>query len=93
MDIEKIKKQLEKESFRYVFEWEDAPDIEYQKHSHKDKVVFYIVYGGVTIYFEDKTLEFKKGDRFDVPVGIEHTAKVGNQGCKWVVGEMIEGDA
>jgi hypothetical protein len=33
------------------------------------------------------------GERFDVPVGISHTAKVGPNGCTYIVGQEIEDDA
>ncbi len=35
----------------------------------------------------------KEHDRFDVPVGIPHTAKVGPEGCTFIVGEEIKGDS
>ena len=38
-------------------------------------------------------LHLKKGDRFDVIPGKSHTAQVGPNGCRYVVGEMIKGDS
>ncbi len=33
------------------------------------------------------------GERCDVPIGIPHSAIVGEGGCDWIVGEEIEGDS
>lgn len=35
----------------------------------------------------------KDGERFDVPAGVFHSAVVGPEGCDWIVGEEIAGDA
>jgi quercetin dioxygenase-like cupin family protein len=92
--IEVYKNQFTKEGFAHVFEWEDAPGIAYEEHTHQDRVSMYIVSGGLTFIFEDQeTIVLKQGDRFDVPPGKKHTAVVGPEGCTYVVGEMIEGDS
>jgi hypothetical protein len=67
---------------------------EYPVHAHKGKVTLFIQNGDVTFHFSDKTNKTVSSDqRFDVPVGIEHTAIVGPKGCDYIVGEMIEGDS
>jgi len=88
-----LKKELEKEGFKHIYEWTDEPGIEYPPHKHKDKVSFYIVDGSINLIIDDKNIELKKGDRFDVPPNTKHTAKVGPEGCTYLVGEMIEGDS
>jgi hypothetical protein len=35
----------------------------------------------------------RAGERFDVPVGVDHSAVVGDTGWTVVVGEEIEGDS
>lgn len=85
---------FQSEGFVHIYEWHDEPGTTYPKHAHKDKVVLYITAGEVTLHFSNGTDHtVKAGERFDVPVGVEHTATVGTQGCDYVVGEMIEGDA
>ena len=93
MDKEIFRKKLIDEGFKHVYEWTDKPGTDYPKHNHKDKVSFYITAGSLTFSFGDKNIELKTGDRFDVPPGKEHSAKVGPQGCSFVVGEMIEDDS
>lgn len=84
--------QLKQEGFTNVYEWTDKPNSEYQEHSHKGKVSLYVIRGAVTFFGGiNKTLN--TGERFDVPIGVKHSAIVGPEGCDWVVGEMIKGDS
>ncbi len=77
-----------------MYEWHDEPNTEYTKHSHKGKVTLFILSGDVTFHFSDSTSKtISSGQRFDVPVGLEHEAVVGLNGCDYIVGEMIEGDS
>jgi quercetin dioxygenase-like cupin family protein len=93
MNAESLKEGLRSEGFTRVYEWYDAPGVEYPAHAHKDRVSMYILSGGLTFWFGSEEKVFKAGERFDVPIGKEHTAKVGSEGCTYVVGEMIEGDS
>jgi quercetin dioxygenase-like cupin family protein len=83
---------LTQQGFVHIYTWHDAPGVAYPLHAHKGRVTLCIVEGSVTFSggFE-KTLV--KGGTFDVPVGVEHTAVVGPDGCTYVVGEEIEGDS
>ncbi|MEK7549781.1 MAG: cupin domain-containing protein [Patescibacteria group bacterium] len=93
MNVEELKKKLADEGFIHIFEWVDEPGIEYPSHKHQDKVSMYILSGGLTFQFSDGEVVLKEGDRFDVIPGKEHTAEVGADGCRYLVGEMIEGDS
>jgi len=93
MNIEDFKLQLEKEGFKHVYAWRDEPGTVYAPHSHKDKVSFYIAEGSVDFEVDDKKMILKEGDCLDVLPGTKHSAKVGSEGCLFVVGEMIEGDS
>ena len=91
--LEELKEQLRKEGFVSVYDWRDEPGVTYPPHKHKGRVSMYVVEGEVTMTFSDKEIRLKAGDRFDVPVGQEHKATVGKDGCVYVVGEEIEGDS
>ncbi|HEY5220626.1 MAG TPA: cupin domain-containing protein [Candidatus Paceibacterota bacterium] len=93
MNVDSLKKQLEGEGFKHIYEWKDKPETPYVKHRHQDKVTLYILDGAITFYIDGKTIELKKGDRFDVPPKKDHVALVGPEGCSYLVGEMIEGDS
>lgn len=83
---------LKDEGFAHVFTWRDEPGTQYLEHSHKGKVSFYLTKGSVT-FSGDIKRTVSAGERFDVPVGVKHSAIVGAEGCDWVVGEEIEGDS
>lgn len=91
-EVVQYKKQLEAEGFPFIYEWEDAPNTTYKEHSHRGRVCLYILEGEVT-FFGGITLTARQGQRVDVPINILHSAKVGPMGCKYLVGEDIEGDA
>jgi quercetin dioxygenase-like cupin family protein len=93
MDKDTLRKNLEEKGFPHIYEWHDDAGTEYPVHAHKGEVSMYIIDGGLTFWFGDEEKLLSAGDYFEVPVGKEHTAKVGNEGCTFLVGEMIEGDS
>jgi quercetin dioxygenase-like cupin family protein len=85
---------LQSENFIHIYEWHDEPGAEYPVHAHKGDVTLFIEKGSVIFHFSDNTTHtVKAGERFDVPIGLKHSAIVGAGGCDYVVGEMIEGDS
>lgn len=88
-EIEKLKN----EGFAHVYEWTDNPNTEYAEHSHKGKVSFCVIKGSITINVNGIHATVQEGERFDVPAEISHTAKVGVEGCTFVVGEETKGDS
>jgi hypothetical protein len=92
MNPEALKQKLRKEGFTHVYEWKDEPNAEYPEHEHKGKVSLFLVSGSV-VFSGDINKKLNAGERFDVPVGIKHSAVVGPNGCEWIVGEEIEGDS
>ena len=93
MGKEELIQKLKSEGFPHVYEWTDAPGTEYSAHAHTGAVSMYILKGGLTFWFGEEVVSLTAGDRFDVPIGKAHTAKVGEDGCTFLVGEMIEGDS
>ncbi len=81
--------QLKKEGFAQVYEWIDKPYTKYSEHAHKGKVSFYITRGFVT-FSGDINKTVSSGERFDVPVGVRHSAIVGLEGCDWIVGQECD---
>ncbi len=92
LSIEEIKSKLKEENYKHIFEWTDEPNTIYDSHSHNGRVCFYVLSGSVC-FGGDIKAEVKTGERFDVPIGIKHTAVVGVDGCHYIVGEDIEGDS
>ena len=89
---EYLKKVLETEGFPIVYEWTDAPSTDYAEHAHQGKVTFFVTKGSLEL-FGGIQKKLVAGERFDVPVGVLHTAKVGSEGCAYVVGQEIAGIA
>ncbi len=84
---------FEKEGFAQVYEWSDAPHTHYELHAHKGKVSLFVTDGAIDFDFVGEKKEVRAGERFDVPVGIMHSATVGPQGWIVIVAEEIAGDA
>lgn len=85
---------LKSEGFVNIYQWHDQPNTKYSAHTHKGEVTIFVEKGDVTFHFSDNTMHIVNfGQRFDVPIGLEHSAIVGSNGCDYVVGEMIEGDS
>lgn len=83
---------FEQEGFLSVYEWQDPAGTVYETHTHTGKVSLFVTDGSITFKFADKQVEIRAGERFDVPVGVAHSAVVGPQGWIVVVAEEIAGD-
>ena len=90
---ERFIRQFEKEGFTNVYEWQDSAGILYPEHAHNGKVSLFVTDGSITFDFSGEKKEVTAGQRFDVPVGVKHSAMVGPEGWIVIVGEEIEGDA
>lgn len=93
MNKEELMQKLRDEGFPHIYEWHDEPGTVYPEHSHKGKVSFYVLEGSILMNIDGIHTIIRKGERLDVPVGHSHTAKVGTEGCTFIVGEEIEGDS
>jgi len=78
---------LKKEGFSRVYVWEDIPGSFYPDHTHEYYSAHIVVEGEIKIKAGGKEYIFRKGDRFDVEKGEIHSAKVGPDGCRYIVGE------
>ena len=86
-DPDAIIRQLKSEGFGRVFVWRDGPGAVYPDHTHTGETAHVVLEGEITITSEDKAVTYRPGDRFDVPAGQVHRARIGPQGCLYVVGE------
>ncbi len=88
-----LKDILLSEGFPIVYEWHDEPGTVYPLHSHQHKVSFYVIRWSVTFHFDWAEKIITSGQRYDVPIKIEHSALVWPEGCDYVVWQMNENDA
>ncbi|MEK7161632.1 MAG: hypothetical protein AAB729_02990 [Patescibacteria group bacterium] len=87
MNEQEITDQLTKEGFGEVSVYEDKPDFEYATHTHEKLTAHFILAGSMNLTDVSGTKELAVGERFDIPAGTVHSAKMGHLGCKYVIGE------
>jgi quercetin dioxygenase-like cupin family protein len=87
VNAEEWMQKFREEGFRHIYVWEDAPNAFYPDHVHAGATAHAILKGGMAITFEGRTETVKAGERFDVPAGTVHSARVGRKGCQYLVAE------
>jgi len=86
-DETQLRKQLESEGFGHAFVWQDAPRTYYPDHTHAGLTAHIILDGEMTLTMRGKSQTYRVGERCDVPAGAVHSAQMGPQGCRYLVGE------
>ncbi len=81
------RKQLEAEGFTHTFTWQDGPHAFYPNHTHEGLTAHIILDGEMTLTINGNPVTYRAGERCDVPAGAAHSARVGPQGCRYLVGE------
>jgi mannose-6-phosphate isomerase-like protein (cupin superfamily) len=87
MDEKTLARQLEREGFRHTFVWQDAPNAFYPEHTHETETAHIILSGQMTLAMNGRSASYSVGERCDVPAATAHTAKMGPQGCRYLIGE------
>ena len=84
MEAEEI---LRKDGYTEFYVINDSPGQYYPDHTHDEISAHIILEGEMDLVVAGVKHVLKKGDRFDVPGGAVHNAKMGLEGCKYLVGE------
>lgn len=87
LEESKLREQLQAEGFSHTFVWWDGPGKSYPDHTHAGNTAHIILDGEITLTFNGQAQTCHAGDRCDVPAGTVHSARVGPQGCRYVIGE------
>lgn len=87
MDIGALETQLHQEGFRYTYVWEDGPHASYPNHTHPTETAHVILDGEMTLTVNGQSSTYAVGQRVDVPAGEVHSARMGAQGCHYLIGE------
>lgn len=87
MDRQTLEKQLLNDGYRRVFVWRDAPGATYPDHSHGCETTHVVLEGEITVTTAEGSRTCGPGERFDVAAGAVHSAKVGAEGCTYLIGE------
>ena len=87
MDEAALAKELKREGFGHTYIWQDGPNASYPDHTHESETAHIILSGEMTLTIDGRTEIFRVGGRCDVPAGAVHSARVGPQGCRYLIGE------
>jgi quercetin dioxygenase-like cupin family protein len=88
VDSSALERQLRQEGFRHVYVWSDAPHAFYSDHVHPVDTAHIILDGEMTLTCGGATTAYTAGERPpDVPAGAVHSARMGPNGCRYLIGE------
>ncbi|HYL63479.1 MAG TPA: cupin domain-containing protein [Candidatus Methylomirabilis sp.] len=87
LDEKALAKQLEREGFGHTFVWQDGPNTYYSEHTHETETAHIILNGEMNLTMDGRSKTYRVGERCDVPAGAVHSAKMGPQGCRYLIGE------
>jgi len=87
IDEEALHQQLRSEGFRRTYTWQDAANAFYPEHTHPTETAHIILDGEMILTTKDGTRPYRAGERCDVPAGAAHSARMGPQGCRYLIGE------
>jgi quercetin dioxygenase-like cupin family protein len=87
MEEKRLAEQLRKEGFANTYVWEDGPNTHYSDHTHGVETAHIILRGEMTLTSSGRAATYRAGQRCDVPAGAVHSARMGPQGCRYLIGE------
>ena len=87
MNEKKLTEQLRRDGFENTYVWQDGPNVFYSEHTHDTETAHIILDGSMTLTMKGESRTFSSGERCDVPVGVTHSARMGPQGCRYLIGE------
>jgi hypothetical protein len=81
------RKQLEAEGLSHTFVWQDGPHAFYPDHTHAGLTAHIILDGEMALTMNGQSQTYRLGERCDVAAGAVHSARMGANGCRYLVGE------
>ena len=87
VDEKKLAEDLRAEGFRQTYVWQDGPSVFYAEHVHNEQTAHIILSGAMTLIIGGEAKTYHAGERCDVPAGAAHSARMGSQGCRYLIGE------
>lgn len=87
MNAKEWEKQLRDEGFTLTYVWQDGPGAFYPDHTHHALTAHVILEGSMTLASLGVTQTYQPGDRIDVPPETVHSARMGPEGCRYLIGE------
>lgn len=87
MNLADLEKQLHAEGFLHTYVWQDGPNAHYSDHTHPGETAHIILDGEMSLTMDSQSRTYRVGERCDVPAGAVHSARMGPQGCRYLIGE------
>lgn len=87
--IEEWKTQLEKEQFGQLWVHEDPAGHLYEEHSHPVDTAYVVLKGSMVVWLTEIEHKVGEGERLDIAKHVSHRAKIGPEGCKFLIGCRI----
>ena len=81
-----LKQRLADEGFA-VLSWRDAPEADYQAHSHDCDESLWVIDGEIVFGVDGREYRLGPGDRLMLPQGTTHTACAGEHGAAYLIGQ------
>ncbi len=88
MNTKDWEKKLHEEGFSRTYVWQDGPRAFYPDHTHAMTTAHVILDGEMTLTSHGEIRTYKVGERCDVPADTVHSARMGPQGCRYLIGEQ-----
>jgi quercetin dioxygenase-like cupin family protein len=83
---EELNEQLRRQGFSRVYVWQDAAGVFYPEHIHEGLTAHIILDGEMTMSMRGAMKTYRVGERCDVPAGAVHAARMGPEGCRYLIG-------
>jgi quercetin dioxygenase-like cupin family protein len=87
LNEEEFGAQLRRQGFSRVYVWQDAAGAFYPEHTHEGLTAHIILDGDMTLRMRGSSKTYHAGERCDVPAGALHAARMGPEGCRYMIGE------
>ena len=87
MDERQLSLQLQREGCIRTYVWQDAPNAFYPDHTHETDTAHIIPSGEMTLCMNGHDATYREGERCDVSAGAVHSARIGPNGCRYLIGE------
>lgn len=88
MNLNDWETKLHEDGFSRTFVWQDGPGACYPDHTHPMTTAHVILEGEMMLTSEGETRTYRAGDRCDVPANTIHSARMGPEGCRYLIGEQ-----
>ena len=82
-----LHQQLKSEGFKTTYSWQDGPNAFYPEHTHPTETAHIVLDGELALTMNGTTRVYRAGERCDVPSGAVHSARMGANGCRYLLGE------